>query len=58
MSAIEALNSLAAKYRKAGKIVRLQYLSNDCIQLLKNAEAIIEIDTIKDPAYRVVTDKR
>jgi SulP family sulfate permease len=58
MSAIEALNSLAAKYRKAGKTLRLQHLSNDCIQLLKNAEAIIEIDTLKDPAYRVVTDKQ
>lgn len=57
MSAIEALNSLAVKYQKAGKTLRLQHLSSDCIQMLKNAEVVIDINTAEDPAYTVVSDR-
>jgi len=53
MSAIEALNALTLRYSKEGKKVRLQYLSPNCILLLKNAEAIIEIDSVEDPSYIV-----
>lgn len=53
MSAIEALNALTLRYSKENKKVRLQYLSPNCILLLKNAEAIIEIDSVKDPSYIV-----
>lgn len=56
MSAIEALNTLASKYQKAGKKLRLQHLSPDCIQLLKTAETIIEINTPEDPAYKVAIE--
>ena len=51
MSAIEALNSITKKYSDAGKTVHLQYLSSDCIQLLHNAEAVIDVNIIKDPEY-------
>lgn len=51
MSAIEALNSLTLRYHKAGKKVRLQHLSPDCRRLLKNAEAIIEVNIAEDPLY-------
>ena len=51
MSAIEALNALTNRYYKAGKTVRLQHLSPDCITLLKNAEAIIEVNILEDPIY-------
>ena len=53
MSAIEALNALTNRYYKAGKTVRLQHLSPDCITLLKNAEAIIEVNILEDPIYLV-----
>lgn len=57
MSAIEALNALTSKYHKAGKTVHLKHLSNDCRQLLANAEAVIEVNIIEDPAYTVLTRK-
>ena len=57
MSAIEALSTLTSKYHKAGKTLRLQHLSLDSVQLLKNAEAVIEINYAEDPSYKVATDK-
>jgi SulP family sulfate permease len=57
MSAIEALNKLTHRYTSAGKILHLKYLSADCLNLLKNAEAIIDVNIIDDPKYRVATDK-
>ncbi|MDD3004524.1 SulP family inorganic anion transporter [Flavobacterium sp.] len=55
MSAIEALNNLTKKYRLIGKTVHLKHLSPDCIQLLKNAEAIVEVNILEDPNYRVMS---
>ena len=57
MSAIEALNVLTHRYHKVGKKVHLRHLSPDCIALLKNAEAIIDVNIIEDPTYRLVVDK-
>lgn len=57
MSAIEALNAITHRYHQAGKTVRLQHLSADCITLLKNAEAIIEVNILEDPEY-LVTEKK
>lgn len=53
MSAIEALNNLTQKYYKLGKTVHLKHLSPDCILLLKNASAIIEVNILEDPNYIV-----
>lgn len=52
-SAIEAINSLTEKYRKAGKILHLRHLSPDCRTRIKNAEKIIDINVIEDPKYFV-----
>jgi SulP family sulfate permease len=57
MSGIEALNRLTERYQTAGKKIHLKHLSADCRQLLKNAEGIIDVNIIEDPAYRVATDK-
>ncbi|GGB74869.1 sodium-independent anion transporter [Flavobacterium suaedae] len=54
MSAIETINGLTEKYSKAGKKVHLRHLSNDCRRLLSNAEAVIDVNIIEDPTYRVV----
>ncbi|MBH1960494.1 MAG: SulP family inorganic anion transporter [Flavobacteriia bacterium] len=56
MSAIEALNALTNRYHIVGKTVRLQHLSPACIALLKNAEAIIDVNILEDPLY-MVTEK-
>ncbi|MFL9838045.1 SulP family inorganic anion transporter [Flavobacterium sp. ST-75] len=56
MSAIEALNGITKKYHEAGKTVHLRHLSEDCKRLLKNAEAVIDVNIMEDPTYKVVTD--
>jgi len=56
MSAIEALNALTERYNKVGKKVHLRHLSNDCRKLLKNADALIEVNILEDPTYKVATD--
>ena len=54
MSAIEALNVITHRYYKQGKTVHLRHLSKDCILLLKNAEAIIDVNIMEDPDYKVL----
>lgn len=56
MSAIEALNRLTERYSKLGKVVHLRHLSDDCRKLLKDAEAIIDVNVIEDPTYRLPVD--
>ncbi|WP_291065008.1 MULTISPECIES: SulP family inorganic anion transporter [unclassified Empedobacter] len=57
MSAIEALNVLTHRYAKQNKKVHLKHLSEDCRQLLKNADSVIEVNIIEDPTYKVMLDK-
>ncbi len=57
MSAIEALNKITERYSKVGKKVHLQHLSKDCIKLLENAEAIIDVNVLEDPKYKLAADK-
>lgn len=54
MSAIEAVHNITKKYHKVGKKVHLRHLSSDCVQLLQNADAIIDVNILEDPEYRVV----
>ena len=54
MSAIEALNKLTERYKKAGKIVHLKHLSRDCRDLLQNADSLIEVNILEDPSYKVM----
>jgi SulP family sulfate permease len=56
-SAIEAINSITEKYRALGKTLHLRHLSSDCRQLLKNAEKLIEVNILEDPAYHIADDK-
>jgi len=57
MSAIEALNRISERYHKMGKKIHLKHLSTDCIELLKNAEQIIEVNILEDPTYKLVIDE-
>ena len=56
MSAIEAVNKLTGRYRQAGKVLHLKHLSEDCRRLLKNAQPMIDVNLIEDPAYNVATE--
>lgn len=56
MSAIEAVNKLTERYLKVGKKVHLRHSSEDCRQLLKNADKVIEVNIMEDPTYKVAVD--
>lgn len=56
-SAVEAVSNLADRYQRAGKNLRLRHLSPDCLELLDNAKAMIEVNYREDPKYRVADDQ-
>ena len=56
-SALEAIDSLAAKYTTMGKKLHLRHLSADCLELLDNAKAMIEVNLLEDPKYHIADDK-
>ena len=58
MSAIDAVNKITERYASIGKKVHLKHLSSDCIDLLKNAEAIIDVNIMEDPTYKVAVDTK
>jgi len=57
MSGIDALHRLTDRYQKAGKVLRLRHLSPDCRRLLENADAVIDVNIIEDPAYPVAANR-
>ena len=57
MSAIDAVNKITERYAAVNKVVHLKHLSSDCVELLKNAEAIIDVNIMEDPTYKVVPGK-
>lgn len=56
MSGIEAVNRLTERYQKQGKKLHLKHLSADCRRLLAKADAIIEVNIVEDPTYKVAAD--
>lgn len=56
-SAIEAIDSLTKKYKKEKKKLHLKHLSQDCKNLLENAEDVIDVNLVEDPKYKVADDK-
>ena len=46
-----------SEFSKLGKTVHLSHLSKDCREMLDNASAIIDINIIEDPKYKLVSDK-
>lgn len=57
MSAIDALDKLSKRYAQLNKKLHLKHLSEDCIKMLKNAEAVIEVNIQDDPTYKVMPEK-
>jgi SulP family sulfate permease len=56
-SAIEAIDSLADKYIRAGKTLHLRHLSPECRELLKKAGNMVEVNVMEDPSYHVADDQ-
>lgn len=56
MSAIDAVNKITERYAKLDKVVHLRHLSEDCKQLLKNADKLIDVNVLEDPTYKVAFD--
>ncbi|MFK8066611.1 MAG: SulP family inorganic anion transporter [Gammaproteobacteria bacterium] len=52
-SGLEAIDSLAVKYLKAGKTLHLRHLSPECRSLLEKAGNLVEVNVMEDPIYTV-----
>ncbi|MEM9160618.1 MAG: SulP family inorganic anion transporter [Verrucomicrobiota bacterium] len=52
-SGLEAINSLAERYQKAGKKLHLRHLSPECRKLLTKAGSMVEVNVVEDPYYNV-----
>ncbi len=52
-SGLEAIDSLADKYLKAGKTLHLRHLSPECRSLLEKAGNLVEVNVMEDPIYTV-----
>ncbi|HUN00544.1 MAG: sodium-independent anion transporter [Halothiobacillus sp. 20-53-49] len=57
-SALEAIDSLADKYRAVGKTLNLRHLSPECRHLLKKAGDLVEVNIKEDPLYHVADELR
>jgi len=56
-SAIEAIDTLAEKYMRAGKQLHLRHLSPECRILLHKAGDLVEVNMMGDPTYHVADDQ-
>jgi SulP family sulfate permease len=56
-SAIEAIDTLAERYIRAGKQLHLRHLSEECRQLLRKAGDLVEVNVLEDPHYHVADDQ-
>ncbi|MFT7533595.1 MAG: SulP family sulfate permease, partial [Gammaproteobacteria bacterium] len=54
-SALQAIEAVAAKYRRAGKRLQLRHLTHDCHKLLTTAGQLM-VDLDDDPDYGLVVD--
>ena len=56
-SALMAIDSLANKYKLAGKKLHLVHLSPDCLDILDTARSMVEVNLLEDPKYHIADDK-
>ena len=55
-SGLEAIDSVAERYIRAGKQLHLKHLSEECHYLLKKAGGLVEVNVIEDPNYHIAMD--
>jgi len=56
-SGLEAIDSLAERYRSAGKRLHLRHLSPDCLELLGKARDMVEVNLMEDPHYHLADNR-
>ena len=56
-SALEAIDTLAERYRALGKRVHLRHLSPDCLELLGKARDMVEVNLLEDPQYHLADNR-
>ncbi len=56
-SGLEAIDTLADRYARAGKTLHLKHLSADCLGLLKKAGDLVEVNLMEDPKYHVADNR-
>ncbi len=56
-SGLEAIDTLAERYVRAGKTLHLRHLSQECGELLKKAGDLVEVNLMEDPNYHVADDR-
>ncbi len=56
-SGLEAIDSLAERYLRAGKELHLRHLSPECRDLLDKAGSLVEVNREEDPRYHVADDR-
>ncbi|HGG58935.1 MAG TPA: SulP family inorganic anion transporter [Gammaproteobacteria bacterium] len=55
-SGLEAIDTLAERYLRAGKRLHLKHLSPECQLLLNKAGDLVEVNRMEDPSYHVAVD--
>lgn len=45
------------RYQQAGKVLYLRHLGPDCLDLLDNAKAMVEVNEFEDPHYHIADNK-
>lgn len=55
-SGLEAIDSLAMRYKRAGRTLHLLHLSPECKKLLKKAGDMVELNVVEDPNYFVAVE--
>jgi len=56
-SGLEAIDTLADRYLRAGKRLHLKHLSQECRTLLDKAGNLVEVNLMEDPRYRVADNR-
>ena len=55
-SGIEAIDSLAMRYKKNNRVLHLIHLSPECKRLLRKAGDMVELNVVEDPKYFVAVE--
>jgi len=56
-SGLEAIDTLAERYARAGRTLHLKHLNEECRQLLEKAGDLVEVNLMEDPRYHVADDR-
>jgi len=56
-SGLEAIDTLAERYERAGKKLHLKHLSTECRVLLDKAGDLVEVNLMEDPRYKIADNR-